>query len=92
MFSHIRSVLVFLLAGGVAWNCSGERVTTPPVTEADLPARGALSKPAVRRDVDAGCGGGDGATGCVTRWWCDRGIFAFGFGTGSGLCVVCHNR
>ena len=51
MFRSIRSMLVFLLAGGVTWNCSGERVTTSRVTEADLSARGPLSKPAVRRDV-----------------------------------------
>ena len=51
MFGSIRSVLVFLLAGGVTWSCSGERVTTSRVAEADLPARGPLSKPAVRRDV-----------------------------------------
>ena len=24
--------------------------------------------------------------------WCDRGILAFCFGTGSGLCVVGHDR
>ena len=51
MRGSIRSVLMFLLAGGVTWSCSGERVTTPQRTEADLSARGPLSKPAVRRDV-----------------------------------------
>ncbi len=51
MFSSIRSVLMFLLAGGVTWSCSGERVTTPQGTEADLSVRGPLSKPAVRRDL-----------------------------------------
>ena len=51
MFSHIRSVFVLVLAGGVTWSCSGERVMTPQGTEAGLPARGPLSKPAVSRDV-----------------------------------------
>ena len=32
MFSSIRSVFVLLLAGGVTWSCSGERVTTSQVT------------------------------------------------------------
>ena len=51
MSGSIRSVLVFLLAGGVTWSCSGERATTPQVMEAGLSARGPLSKPAVSRDV-----------------------------------------
>ncbi len=61
MFRRIRSVFVLLLAGGVTWSCSGERVTTSPVTDAGLPAPdarqaglpvgGPLSKPAVSRDL-----------------------------------------
>ena len=52
MFSSIRSVFVLLLAGGVTWSCSGERVTTPQVTaQAGPPVQGALSKPAVSRDL-----------------------------------------
>ena len=60
MFRRIRSVFVFLLAGGVTWSCSGERVTTSQVCrpacaglarQAGLPAGGPLSKPAVSRDL-----------------------------------------
>ncbi len=51
MFRRIRSVFVLLLAGGVTWSCSGERVTTSPVTDAGLPVGGPLSKPAVSRDL-----------------------------------------
>ena len=38
MFRRIRSVFVLLLAGGVTWSCSGERVMTPQVTDAGRPA------------------------------------------------------
>ena len=51
MFRRIRSVFVLLLAGGVTWSCSGERVMTPQVTDAGPPVQGALSKPAVSRDL-----------------------------------------
>ena len=51
MFGSMRRVLVLVLAGGVTWSCSGERVTTPQVTQTDLSVGGPLSKPAVRRDV-----------------------------------------
>ncbi len=51
MFGSIRSVFVLVLAGGVTWSCSGERVTTPQVTDAGPPVQGALSKPAVSRDL-----------------------------------------
>jgi hypothetical protein len=51
MFGSIRRVLVLLLAGSVMWSCSGERVTTPQVTDADLSVGGPLSKPAVSRDL-----------------------------------------
>ncbi len=51
MFRRFRSVFVLLLAGGVTWSCSGERVTTSPVTDAGLPVGGPLSKPAVSRDL-----------------------------------------
>ena len=51
MFRRIRSVFVLLLAGGVTWSCSGERVTTSPVTDAGLPVGGPLSKLAVSRDL-----------------------------------------
>ena len=58
MFGSIRSVFVLVLAGGVTWSCSGERVMTPQVTDAGLPVGqtgeqigGPLSKPAVSRDL-----------------------------------------
>ncbi len=51
MFSSIRSVFVLLLAGGVVWSCSGERVTTSPVTDAEEQIGQPLSKPAVSRDL-----------------------------------------
>ena len=47
----IRSVFVLLLAGGVVWSCSGERVTTSPVTDAEEQIGQPLSKPAVNRDL-----------------------------------------
>ena len=54
MFSSIRSVFVLVLAGGVTWSCSGERVMTPQVTDARQAGEqigGPLSKPAVSRDL-----------------------------------------
>ena len=89
MFSSIRSVFVLVLAGGVTWSCSGERVMTPQVTDAGPPVQGPLSKPAVSRDLTQAVVVADGA---ARSKWCNRGIFAFCFRTGSGLSVVGHNR
>ena len=58
MLRRICSVIVLVLAGAVMWSCSGERVTTSPITDAGLPVGQTgeqvgqpLSKPAVSRDV-----------------------------------------
>ncbi len=51
MFGSMRSVFVLVLAGGLVWSCSGERVMTPQVTQTGEQIGGPLSKPAVRRDV-----------------------------------------
>ena len=51
MFGSMRSVFVLVLAGGLTWSCSDERVMTPQVTQTGEQIGGPLSKPAVRRDV-----------------------------------------
>ena len=94
MFGSMRSVfvLVLLLAGGMMWSCSDERVMTPQVTDADLSVGGPLSKPAVSRDVTQAVvvvtvqQDGVPVSGATVE------LSRFCFGTGSGLCVVGHNR